>query len=333
MHDGEDTADPPARNASASAPTRQSIVFLDRETLHANLREPGFPHEYAEYPATDPDQVVARLQGATIAIVNKVALRAAALAQLPRLQLVAVSATGTDNVDKEFCRERGITVVNIRDYAFNTVPEHVLALMFALRRNLIAYRDDVRRGVWQRARQFSFTPHPIRDVAGSTIGIVGFGAIGRAVARRAEGLGMQVLASDVVAQPDLVTLDTLLERSDVVTLHVPLTAATRHMIGAAELSRMRPDAILINTARGGLVDEHALAGALTERRIAGAGIDVLTTEPPTDGNVLLGLDLPNLIVTPHVAWASREAMQILADQLVDNLEAFAAGTPRNVVLD
>ncbi len=307
------------------------IVFLDRETLGAALRAPAFPHTYSEYPATAPDQVVDRLREATIAIVNKVALRAAALAQLPKLRLVAVAATGTDNVDKEYCRRHGITVVNIRNYAFNTVPEHVLALMFALRRNLMAYRDDVRGGAWQQASQFCFIPHPIRDVAGSTIGIVGFGALGRAVARRAEALGMRVLATDVEMQPGLVDLASLLKESDVVTLHVPLTAVTRNMIGAGELAMMRPDAILINTARGGLVDEQALAAALTAGRIAGAGIDVLTAEPPRDGNVLLGLELPNLIVTPHVAWASREAMQLLADQLVDNLEAFVAGAPRNVV--
>lgn len=333
MHDGEKTPVATDPETAVGGSTGHVIVFLDRETLSATLRQPAFPHRYVEHAATRPDQVVERLKDATIAIVNKVPLEAAALARLPRLRLIAVAATGTNNVDKEFCRQHGITVVNIREYAFNTVPEHVLALMFALRRSLIAYRDDVRRGAWQRARQFCFISHPIRDLAGSTIGIVGFGAIGRAVARRAEALGMRVLATDMVAQPGLVDLATLLRESDVVTLHVPLTRTTRNMIGAAELALMRPDSILINTARGGLVDEHALARALREGRIAGAGIDVLTVEPPRDGNVLLELDLPNLIVTPHIAWASREAIQVLADQLVDNLEAFAAGTPKNVVQD
>jgi glycerate dehydrogenase len=324
-----------ARGADRTAGivTRHVIVFLDHETLGARLREPAFPHEYREYSATAPDEVVERLKDATMAIVNKVPLRAAALVQLPKLRLVAVAATGTDNIDKEFCRKHEITVVNIRNYAHNTVPEHVLSLVFALRRNLIPYHDDVRRGAWQRARQFCFIAHPIRDVAGSTMGIIGFGAIGRAVAGRAEALGMRVLAHDVIDHPGLVDLATLLEQSDVVTLHLPLTATTRNMIGAAELALMRPDAILINTARGGLVDEHALATALRAGHIGGAGIDVLTTEPPTSGNVLLELELPNLIVTPHVAWASREAMQLLADQLVDNLEAFAAGAPKNVVLE
>jgi glycerate dehydrogenase len=309
-----------------------TIVFLDRETLGATLRSPGFPHRYVEHDATSPGEVVERLRGAAICITNKVPLRADALARLPDLRLIAVAATGTDIIDKEAAAARGVTVVNIRDYAFNTVPEHVLALMFALRRNLLAYAGDVRAGRWAKARQFCFLDHPIRDVAGSTMGIVGFGAIGRAIARRAEALGMRVLAHDVTPRDGLVDLDTILRESDVVTLHVPLTPQTRGMIGASELARMRPGAVLINTARGGLVDEAALAAALKEGRIAGAGFDVLTEEPPRNGNVLLDdPSIPNLIVTPHVAWASLEAMQILADQLVDNIEAFVAGAPRNVV--
>jgi len=200
-----------------------------------------------------------------------------------------------------------------------------------LRRNLIAYREDVRRGVWQRAEQFCFFPHPIRDIAGSTLGIVGFGELGRSVARRAEALGMRVLATDVIPQPGLVDLPTILKESDIVTLHVPLTAQTRNMIGAEQLAMMRSDAILINTARGGLVEENALAHALREGVIAGAGFDVLTSEPPREGNVLLDLVSANFILTPHVAWASREAMQLLADQLIDNIEAFVAGRPQNVV--
>ena len=203
--------------------------------------------------------------------------------------------------------------------------------MFALRRNLVAYVQDVRAGVWNEARQFCFFPHPIRDVAGSTLGIVGFGAIGKAIGVRAEALGMRVLAFDVAPQEGLVDLDTILRESDVITLHVPLTDQTRNLIGANELARMKPSAVLINTARGGLVDEAALAEALRAGTIAGAGFDVLTEEPPRNGNVLLDPTIPNLLVTPHVAWASREAMQILADQLIDNIEAFVAGSPRNVV--
>jgi glycerate dehydrogenase len=312
---------------------QHSIVFLDRGSLGATVRPPNFAHTYQEYDATTADQVVERLAGASIAITNKVPLRTAALAQLPQLKLIAVAATGTDIIDKAFCRERGITISNIRDYAFNTVPEHVFALIFALRRNLLAYAADVARGEWQRADQFCFLTHPIRDISGSTLGIVGFGALGKGVARRAEALGMRVLATDMVAQPGLVDFATILRESDVITLHVPLTPSTRNMIGAAELKAMRRSAILINTARGGLVDEAALAQALREGIIAGAGFDVLTSEPPRAGNVLLDLKLPNFILTPHVAWASQEAMQGLADQLIDNIEAFVAGGPQNVVTD
>jgi glycerate dehydrogenase len=310
---------------------QHSVVFLDRETLDARMRTPTFPHSYREYAVTRHPEVVERLKDATIAIINKVPMDGETLRQLPKLRLIAVAATGTDMIDKDHCRAAGITVVNIRNYAVNTVPEHVFALIFALRRNLIAYREDVRRGVWQRAEQFCFFTHPIRDIAGSTLGIVGFGELGKSVARRAEAFGMRVLATDVIAQPGLVDLPTILKQSDIITLHVPLTAQTRNMIGSEQLAMMRSDAILINTARGGLVDENALASALRDGVIAGAGFDVLTSEPPREGNVLLDLVLPNFILTPHIAWASREAMQALADQLIDNIEAFVAGRPQNVV--
>jgi glycerate dehydrogenase len=309
-----------------------AIVFLDRESVGANVRKPAFPHTYKEYEATwTSDEIVERLKDATIAIINKVPMRGETLKRLPKLKLIAVAATGTDVVDKAYCKEAGITVVNIRNYAFNTVPEHVIALMFALRRNLLAYVEDVRAGRWGKVNQFCFFDHPIRDIAGSTLGVVGYGAIGKAVAKRAECLGMKILPFDVIPQPGLVDFETILKESDVITLHVPLTPETKNVIGAAELKKMKPTAILINTARGGLVDEAALAEALKNGTIAGAGFDVLTKEPPKEGNILLDLRLPNFIVTPHVAWASQEAMQILADQLIDNIEAFVAGKPQNVV--
>ena len=306
------------------------IVFLDRETLDARLRPFGFTNRYVEHQVTDAADVAARLDGATVCITNKVRITAEALHRLPALKLIAVAATGTDIIDKPAAKAAGVTVANIRNYAFNTVPEHVIGLMFALRRNLLAYARDVQAGVWNTSRQFCFFNHPIRDIAGSTLGIVGYGAIGRAIAKRAEALGMRVIANDV-AGDGLVDFDTILRESDVITLHVPLTADTRNLIGADQIARMKPGALLINTARGGLVDEQALADALWSGRLGGAGIDVLTEEPPRNGNVLLDPAIPNLIVTPHVAWASQEAMQILADQLVDNIEAFMAGAPRNVV--
>ena len=309
-----------------------AIVFLDRESVGANVRKPDFPHTYTEHESTwTPEEIVDRLKDATIAIINKVPMRGDVLKQLPKLKLIAVAATGTDVVDKAYCKQAGIAVVNIRNYAFNTVPEHVIALMFALRRNLMAYVRDVRNGRWGQVDQFCFFDHPIRDIAGSTMGVVGYGAIGKSVAERVECLGMKILPYDVFPQEGLVDLETVLKESDVITLHCPLTPETKNMIGAKELKMMKSTAILINTARGGLVDEVALAEALKAGTIAGAGFDVLTVEPPKKGNILLDLDMPNLIVTPHVAWASREAMQILADQLIDNIEAFVAGKPQNVV--
>jgi glycerate dehydrogenase len=311
---------------------QHAIVFLDRESVDANVRRPNFPHSYTEHQSTwSAEDVVARLKDATIAIINKVPMRADTLKQLPKLKLIAVAATGTEVVDKAYCKANGITVVNIRNYAFNTVPEHVLALIFALRRNLFAYVEDTRNGVWNKSSQFCFLTHPIRDIAGSTLGIVGYGALGKSIGKRAEALGMKVLPYDIFPQPGLVDFDTILRDSDIITLHVPLTPETKNMIGAKQLKMMKPTAILINTARGGLVDEAALAEALKNGTIAGAGFDVLTVEPPKNGNILLDLKLPNLIITPHVAWASQEAMQILADQLIDNIEAFVAGKPQNVV--
>ena len=310
---------------------RHSIVFLDRESLGANVRTPGFDHVYIEHDATEAHEIVERLRDATVCITNKVPLRADTLAQLPKLKLIAVAATGTDVIDKKAAREHGIAVVNIRNYAFNTVPEHVIALMFALKRNLLRYAVDVRNGVWNTSRQFCFFDHDIHDIAGATMGIVGYGAIGKSIGRRAEALGMKVIGYDTFPQDGLVDLETIWRESDVITLHAPLTPDTRDMVGAAELKKMKKSAILINTARGGLVDEAALAHALEAGEIAGAGFDVLTEEPPRNGNILLDASIPNLIVTPHVAWASREAMQILSDQLIDNIEAFVGGTPKNVV--
>jgi glycerate dehydrogenase len=321
------------QNKQGGVCVQHSIAFLDRSTLGANLRTPNFPHSYKEYSETAPGGIVDRLKGVTIAIINKVPMQAETLSQLPDLKLIAVAATGTDVIDKAYCKAHGIAISNIRNYAFNTVPEHVFALAFALRRNLMAYRDDVRAGRWQECNQFCFFDHPIRDMQGSTLGIIGYGAIGKSLARIAEAFGMKVLAYDVMPQPGLAELDKVLRESDIISLHVPLTPQTRNMIGARELAMMKRNAILINTGRGGLVDEHALADALKNGVIGGAGFDVLTTEPPKQGNILLDLQLPNLIVTPHVAWASQEAMQILADQLIDNVEAFAAGTPKNLVAE
>jgi glycerate dehydrogenase len=312
-----------------------NIVFLDRDSLVAKLRAPAFPHSWRDYPSTLAGDVVARLRDASIAVVNKVRLGEAELGQLPQLQMIAVAATGTDIVDLAACRRRGIVVCNIRNYATASLPEHGMALILALRRNLLAYRADIEAGRWQQSSHFCLLDHPIRDLAGSRLGLVGYGALGRAMGRLGRAFGMEVCVHtrSPVDDPDVtqVGFDELLETSDVLSLHIPLSAQTRHLIGAPQLARMKRSALLINTARGGLVDEAALARALTDGVIGGAGFDVLTSEPPPADNVLLNLRLPNFILTPHVAWASGTAMQTLADQLVDNLEAFAAGRPNNVV--
>lgn len=311
------------------------IVFLERPSLDANVRRPGFEHTWAEHGKIEPGRLAKCLAAASIAIVNKTPMPAAVLERLPALRMIAVAATGTDNVDIAACRTHGIVVSNIRNYAVHTVPEHAFALILALRRNLLAYRDDVRRGLWQQSEQFCLSGHPIGDLHGATIGIVGEGALGQGVARIARGFGMRVLFADhappKAPEVEFTSFETVLRDSDVLSLHVPLNPQTRHLIGARELAMMKPGALLINTARGGLVDEAALAVALRARALAGAGFDVLSSEPPRQGNVLLDLDLPNFILTPHIAWESRGAMQLLADQLIDNVEGFAAGAPRNVV--
>jgi glycerate dehydrogenase len=313
----------------------EQIVFLEKDSVRATVRRPAFRHAWTEYATTTPDQVFERVKDATIVIANKVVLKGDLLARLPRLRLIAEAATGTDNIDLAWCRAHGLPVTNIRAYAATAVPEHVFMFLLALRRQLPAYRADVAAGEWQRAASFCFFAHPIRDLAGSTLGLIGRGSLGEGVARLAEAFGMRVLWGErkgaAAVRPGYVSFATLLAESDAISLHCPLDERTRGMIGAAELRAMKPGALLINTARGGLVDEAALLQALQEGWIAGAGFDVLSKEPPRDGNPLLAAQLPNLIVTPHVAWASGQAMQRLADQLIDNIEAFVRGEERNRV--
>lgn len=314
------------------------IVFLDRETLspEIRLRAPAFPHELIAFGRTQAGEVAERIHDADIVITNKAPVRREAIEGAERLRLVAVAATGTDVVDVGACDARGIVVSNIRNYAVHTVPEHTFALIFALRRSIVAYHEAVRAGRWQEAGQFCFFDFPIRDLAGSTLGIIGDGVLGRAVADLAKAFGMRPLFSAYKGTTGMGPLYTPFEEvmrvSDVITLHAPLMPATRNMIGRAEFEIMERKPLLVNTARGGLVDEEALGEALRSGRIAGAAFDVATVEPPPPDHPLMRLlDLPNFILTPHVAWASREAIQSLADQLIDNVEAFWNGAPRNVV--
>ncbi|MDQ5944825.1 MAG: glycerate dehydrogenase [Pseudomonadota bacterium] len=317
----------------------ERIVYLERESIIADVRRPAFAHAWIEHPMSLQAEVEVRLAEATIAIVNKVQIDAGMISRLPNLKMVAVAATGTNNVDLEACRARGIVVSNIRGYAVHTVPEHAIALMLALSRNLIAYRESVQAGRWQQSEQFCFFDHPIRDLHGATLAIIGSGSLGDGVARLAEAFGMTVLKAERkganVCRPGYVPFAEALATADIVSLHCPLTADTQGLIGAAELQSMKRSALLINTSRGGLVDEAALVQALKEGWIAGAGFDVLTKEPPKDGNPLLSpelLALPNFLLTPHVAWASRPAMQALADQLIANIEAFVRGEPQNRIV-
>lgn len=314
------------------------IVFLDRDTLspQTRLRTPRFAHELVTYGRTAANEIAQRIADAHVVIVNKVKLDAQALACAPMLRLVAVAATGTDNIDTAACRQRGIVVSNIRNYAVHTVPEHTFALVFALRRSICAYREAVNAGRWQEAGQFCFFDHPIRDLAGSTLGVIGDGVLGRATADLGRALGMRVLMSAFKGRTDMGMLYTPFERvlaeADVLTLHCPLLPETRHLIGAPEFAVMRRAPILINTARGGLVDEGAVGPALEAGQISGAAFDVVSIEPPPPEHPFMSLARrPDFILTPHVAWASDEAVQGLADQLVDNIEAWHLGAPVNAL--
>jgi len=283
----------------------QRAVFLDRASLKAKVRKPAGVTDYVEYEKTGDREIVPRLDGATVAIINKVPMRAATLEQLPDLKMIAVAATGYDVVDVPYCKQHGIAVANIRNYAVHTVPEHAFAMILALRRNLLAYRHDVENGVWNRSEQFCFFTHPIGDLHGATLGIIGEGAIGQATAAIGRAFGMRVLFADhAPPKMDGVAFtphETVLAESDVISLHCPLIPATRNLIDLAAFRKMKRNALLINTARGGLVDEAALIQALDQGLIAGAGFDVLTVEPPRDGHPLLDVRRSNFILTPHVA--------------------------------
>lgn len=316
----------------------ENIVFLDRSTIpaHITLTKPTFDCHWQEYSATEPAQILERLQNATIVITNKVVLDTAVLSQLPRLKMIAIAATGTNNVNLDYCHQHNIAVANIRGYAKKSVPEHVLAMMFALKRNLAGYHQDIQDGVWKQQKQFCFFTHPISDIAGSTLGIIGKGGLGNAVAVLAKALGMKVLFAEhkghAQCREAYTPFDEVLKQADVLTLHCPLNEQTTDLINTDEFKAMKSTSILINTGRGGLVNEEALVTALKTGDIAGAGVDVFTQEPADESNPLIAnAELPNLILTPHVAWGSDSAIQALADQLIENIETFVAGEPRNLV--
>jgi len=314
------------------------VVFLDRDTIgpSVSVTRPDVPHDWVEYAKTAAEDVADRIAEADIVITNKAPIRAEALVGASRLKMIAVAATGYDVIDLPAAKARGVTVSNVRGYAVNTVPEHTFALIFALRRSIVGFRQDVIAGEWQRAQQFCFFNHPIRDLSGSTLGIVGRGTLGRSVGRTGEALGMTVVYAgrkgEAKAGEGYVPFDEVLETADVLSLHVPLTPQTRDLIGMPEFRQMKKHPLVINTSRGGLVNEADLVQALNEGLIAGAGFDVLTREPPAPDNPLLAvLDRPNVIITPHVAWASDEAMQGLWTQVIGHIENYLAGRPTNVL--
>lgn len=314
------------------------IVFLDRDTIGPGVEivRPDFEHDWVEYGKTAPDEVAARIADADLVITNKAPIRADQLGSAKNLKMISIAATGFDVIDVPACSERGVVVSNVRGYAENTVPEHAFALILALRRGIVGYRQDVINGEWEKSGQFCFFNHPIADLAGSRLGIIGEGVIGQNVARIARGFNMDVVFAAHKGVNGLGPLytpwDEVMETSDVITLHSPLMPATRNMIDTPEFERMKDTAILVNTSRGGLVDEAALVDALDRGLIAGAGFDVLTKEPPAPDNPLLKvLSRPNFILTPHTAWASDEAQAEVWRQVIYHLEKFHAGNPANTL--
>jgi len=308
------------------------VVFLDASSLPKGL---SFPVEsgvdYQPFESTSAEEVGERIADATVVITNKVRLNAAQLQAAKHLQLVGIAAAGMDNVDFEAAKRLGIEVQNVPDYGSDSVAEHAVATLFALRRDLLTYAAAAKDGRWRASPHFCWTGPPIRDVGGTVFGVVGRGRIGEAVARLARGLGMQVIFAETPGferKQDEVPLDELLARSDAVTLHLPLTPETRGLIGARTLALMKPNAVLINTGRGALVDAPALADALKRNAIAGAAIDVLDVEPPPVDHSLLAPDIPHLLLTPHVAWASDNAQARLAQRLAEMVAETTKARPR-----
>ena len=311
------------------------IVVLDRDTLVNRPFDFDFPHTLSSYGTTEAHETLERIRGADIVITNKVVISAQAFAENPQLKLVAVTATGVNNVDVEAAKQNGTAVCNIRAYGNESVAEHAFMMMITLMRNLPAYQRDVAAGLWENSPFFCHLGAPMRDLNGKTLAIFGRGNIGKTLATYAQAFKMNVVFAEhknaQSVRDGYVSFDEAIRSADVVSLNCQLTPQTANMIGEAELQQMKPRAILINCGRGGLVDEAALVAALKYGQIGGAGFDVLTQEPPRDGNPLLKARLPNLIVTPHIAWASQEAANRLFDILLDNINRFVAGNPQNLV--
>lgn len=310
-----------------------TIVVLDQDTNGIPLPRPSFEHEWVEHGLTRPDEVAARIREADIVISNKVPVGAKEIDGAPRLRMVAISATGHNHIDLVKCAERGITVSNVRGYANRGISEHVVAMLLCVLRNLHNFHASVVSGEWQESPIFWLDRHPVLDLDGLNLGIVGAGNLGRATGKLAAAMGMNVRYLLRGREDDLprIGLDELLAWSNVVSLHCPLAADNAGMVDAGFLGKMRDGSVLINTARGGLVDHQALIEALRSGKLAGAALDVLDQEPPPHGHPIIGFRHPGLLITPHVAWVSRNSLAELARQVSANIEGFMAGTPTNVV--
>ena len=308
-----------------------NIVFLDSTGIPASHRIPSFsvPHQLTEYAHTAAEQVLERAKDADIIITSKVILNHEILSQLPKLKLIAVTATGTNNIDLAAAKALGIVVKNVTGYSSVTVPEHVIGMIYALKHRLIDYhRDQLLTERWATCGQFCYVDYPISDVQGSTLGIVGRGCIGNEVARLAQAVGMRVLFAEhqhaTTIRKGYTAFDEVLKQADVISLHCPLTPQTEQLINAKTLALMKPNACLINTGRGGLINEADLLQALQSGKLAGAALDVLVKEPPASNDALwlAAKTQPNLLITPHVAWASDSALTTLVNKVAQNIEEF-----------
>ncbi|WP_180048390.1 MULTISPECIES: 2-hydroxyacid dehydrogenase [unclassified Acinetobacter] len=306
------------------------FASLDQDDLQLEDLNAVFQQQLTLYPTTSPAELLPRVQSAEVIISNKVLLDAATLQQCPQLKLILISATGTNNVDLEQARRQGVVVCNCQGYGTAAVAQHTLMLMLNLATSFVRYHQAVQQGQWQRSSQFCLLDYPIVELAGKTLGIVGYGELGQAVAKLAEAFGIQVKIAALanrLQSASRVPFAELLPQVDFLSLHCPLTEDTRDLIGPAEFAAMKHSAFLINCARGGIVNEAALAEALQSGQIAGAAMDVLSVEPPKQGNILLDPAIPNLILTPHSAWGSVDARQRIVQQMVENVIAFQQGQP------
>ena len=307
-----------------------NIVFLDSTAIpkHIPIPRPSFPHNWIEYKYTSAEQTIERAKDADIIITSKVILSREVLQQLPKLKLIAITATGTNNVDLDAAKELGVTVKNVTGYSVTTVPEHVLGMIFALKHSLAGWQGDQITGKWTESKQFCYFDYPITDVKGSTLGVFGKGCLGTEVGRLANAVGMKVLYAEhkdaTVCREGYTPFDEVLKQADIVTLHCPLTETTKNLMNAEALSKMKKGAFLINTGRGPLIDELALVDALKTGHLGGAALDVMVKEPPEKDNplILAAKTMPNLIITPHIAWASDSAVTTLTKKVAQNIEDF-----------